>query len=96
MYISNNDTIMRTRYFGILFFLLVLAMGSNAQKFEDLAKTPPVCWNSWNKFGCNISGKLITEMADEMVSNGMLEAGYSYLVIDDCWQIGRDSLGNIK
>lgn len=86
---------MITKYLGVLAVLIILALSSSAQKFEDLAKTPPMGWNSWNKFGCNVSGKLITEMADAMVNNGMLEAGYSYLVIDDCWQIGRDSLGNI-
>ena len=30
-----------------------------------------------------------------MVESGMKDAGYEYIVIDDCWQIGRDSLGNI-
>ena len=67
----------------------------NAQKFEDLAPTPPMGWNSWNNFGCNVSEKLIKEMADAMVTSGMKDAGYEYVVIDDCWQIGRDSAGNI-
>lgn len=52
-------------------------------------------WNSWNKFGCNVSEKLIMEMADAMVSSKMHNAGYEYVVIDDCWQIDRDSAGNI-
>jgi alpha-galactosidase len=80
---------------AILFVILAITMGGKAQKFEDLAKTPPMGWNSWNKFGCNVSEKLIKEMADAMVTNGLLDAGYTYVVIDDCWQIGRDSLGNI-
>jgi alpha-galactosidase len=62
---------------------------------NGLAKTPPMGWNSWNKFGCNVSEKLIKEMADAMVTSGMRDAGYVYLVIDDCWQIGRDAQGNI-
>ena len=86
---------MNSKYFGTLAIIVLLAMSSFAQKFEELAPTPPMGWNSWNKFGCNVSEKLIREMADAMVENGMLEAGYTYLVIDDCWQIGRDSLGNI-
>lgn len=57
--------------------------------------TPPMGWNSWNKFGCDINEKIIMETADAMVSSGLAEAGYRYLVIDDCWQIGRDSAGNI-
>src|ERR1043166_1570409 len=60
-----------------------------------LARTPPMGWNSWNKFGCNVSEKLIREMADAVVSSGMKDAGYTYVVIDDCWQTGRDAEGNI-
>jgi alpha-galactosidase len=65
------------------------------QTFENLAPTPPMGWNSWNKFGCNVSEGLIKEMADAMVKSGMRDAGYEYVVIDDCWQTGRDSIGNI-
>ena len=66
-----------------------------AQKKDVIAPTPPMGWNSWNKFGCNVSESLIREMADAMVQSGMRDAGYEYIVIDDCWQVGRDSLGNI-
>lgn len=66
-----------------------------AQKFENLAPTPPMGWNSWNRFGCTINEKLVREAADAMVASGMKEAGYEYIVIDDCWQTGRDSLGFI-
>jgi alpha-galactosidase len=76
------------------FFLLFLSTSIlNAQKFDRLALTPPMGWNSWNKFGCNVDERLIRETADAMVAQGMLEAGYRYLVIDDCWQGERDSLG---
>ena len=61
----------------------------------DLAKTPPMGWNSWNKFGCNVSEGLIRETADAMVASGMKDAGYQYIVIDDCWQVARDDRGNI-
>ena len=44
--------------------------------FLSLAQTPPMGWNSWNKFGCNVSEKLLKEMADAMVSSGMKDAGY--------------------
>jgi alpha-galactosidase len=67
-----------------------------AHAAEDmLARTPPMGWNSWNKFGCNVSEQLIRDAADAMVSRGMQAAGYEYVVIDDCWQVGRDSNGNI-
>jgi len=63
--------------------------------FDDLAKTPPMGWNSWNRFGCNVSEDLIKGAADAMVSSGMKDAGYQYVVIDDCWQVARDGAGNI-
>ncbi len=61
----------------------------------SLALTPPMGWNSWNKFGCNVSDELIRGMADAMVKSGMKDAGYQYVVIDDCWQVSRDKDGNI-
>ncbi len=68
---------------------------ASAQTSSSLAKTPPMGWNSWNKFGCNVSDKLIREMADAMISSGMQAAGYQYVNIDDCWQVSRDTQGTI-
>ena len=48
-------------------------------------KTPPMGYNTWNTFGENIDEELIMETADAMVNEGLLDAGYQYLVIDDCW-----------
>jgi alpha-galactosidase len=60
-----------------------------------LAPAPPMGWNSWNKFGCNINEDLVRKQADAMVASGMKDAGYQYIVIDDCWQKSRDADGNI-
>lgn len=79
----------------LIIFLFFVIQPLSAQKFEGLAQTPPMGWNSWNLFGCRINEQLIHEMADAMVSSGMKDAGYEYIVIDDCWQIRRDSNGNI-
>ncbi|MCM1263128.1 MAG: glycoside hydrolase family 27 protein [Butyrivibrio sp.] len=49
--------------------------------------TPPMGWNSWNTFGDKIDEKLIFETADAMVANSLLQKGYEYLVIDDCWSL---------
>jgi alpha-galactosidase len=62
---------------------------------RSLAPTPPMGWNSWNKFACNVSEELIRETADAMVSSGMQAAGYQYVNIDDCWQVSRDAQGTI-
>jgi len=80
----------------ILFAALFLAGVANAQMERDsLAQTPPMGWNSWNKFACNVSEDLIKSVADAIASNGMKEAGYQYVVIDDCWQVSRDENGFI-
>lgn len=50
-----------------------------------LSQTPPMGWNSWNTFGNDISDSLIRETADAIIDNGLLDAGYNYAVIDDCW-----------
>jgi alpha-galactosidase len=62
---------------------------------NGLARTPPMGWNSWNHFGCNVSDRLIRETADALVSSGMRDAGYRYVVIDDCWQVARDAGGRL-
>ena len=76
-------------------FLLGFGTGPLAALDNGLAKTPPMGWNSWNKFACNVSEPLIREMTDAMVRSGMKDAGYEYIVIDDCWQVDRDAQGNI-
>jgi alpha-galactosidase len=81
----------------ILFIIgFFFSLNCIAQKFEGLAKTPPMGWNSWNAFSCNIDEKIIREMADAMVASGLKDAGYVYINIDDCWQGERDSLGFIQ
>lgn len=58
--------------------------------------TPPMGWNSWNTFGENINEALIFETADCMITNGLLQKGYEYLVIDDCWSLKeRDPQGRL-
>ena len=84
---------MKTTMKILTLVILVMCSTTFGQKFEGLALTPPMGWNSWNKFGCNVDEQMIRSMADGMVSSGMKDAGYQYIVIDDCWHGGRDSLG---
>ena len=58
----------------LIIVLAAFAANAQAQKFTELAKTPPMGWNSWNKFQCNVSEMLIRETADAMVASGMREA----------------------
>ena len=52
-------------------------------------------WNTWNKFGCNINEQLIKDTIDVFNKSGLIEAGYVYINLDDCWQISRDQETNI-
>ena len=92
-----------TNKFGgnvIRLFLLGLLFSCYAKDCEGLenglARTPPMGWNSWNRFGCNINESLIMEIADAMVATGMKDAGYIYVNIDDCWHGTRDVDGYIR
>jgi alpha-galactosidase len=99
--IPNREVVvMRNRSMRVGWCCLLLcavALCSPQAKAWDngLALTPPMGWNSWNKFACNVSEDLLKSMADAMVSSGMKDAGYQYVVIDDCWQVSRDANGNI-
>ena len=77
-------------------------LGSCSQKLtisigDELLLTPPMGWNSWNTFGRELTGDLILEVADAMVENGMRDLGYSYINIDDYWQLKeRGADGHIQ
>ncbi|MEU8037893.1 lectin [Streptosporangium sp. NPDC049078] len=84
---------------------LALAMGAvalstatPAQALNNgVGRTPPMGWNTWNTFGCNINETLIKQTADALVNNGMRDLGYQYVVVDDCWfDPNRDSAGNLQ
>ncbi|HJP60238.1 MAG TPA: glycoside hydrolase family 27 protein, partial [Gemmatimonadaceae bacterium] len=80
---------------GALFLLSLGATVAYRPAPRRIALTPPMGWNSWNHFACNVSEALIRETADAMVASGMRDAGYRYVVIDDCWQVSRDPSGTI-
>jgi alpha-galactosidase len=90
--------IVRLGILGVLAGSVVLSAAAfrTASTLDNgLARTPPMGWNSWNKFGCNVSDKLIRGVADAISANGMRDAGYQYVTIDDCWQVARTSQGVI-
>lgn len=73
---------------SIIITVFVFSFGTtNAQIRRELAKTPPMGWNSWNYFGKqNINEKIVYEVIDAMVSTGLRDAGYNYVVIDGGWR----------
>ena len=61
-----------------------------------IRKTPPMGWNTWNTFGDKIDETLVRETADFIVESGLKDAGYEYIVIDDCWsEQERDESGRL-
>lgn len=80
----------------ILIALLLLSFGVFSQKFDGLALTPQMGWNSWNKFATNINEQMVKEMADALVSSGLKDAGYNHILLDDGWtDMKRDAQGNL-
>jgi alpha-galactosidase len=75
---------------------LVGAAGPARGLPNGLARTPPMGFNDWNAFACGVSDRLIRASADAMVANGMRDAGYRYVNIDDCWlRHARDAAGRL-
>jgi alpha-galactosidase len=88
------------KYLKIAFIALLLSATSAtrlfAQKFEELAQTPPMGWNSWNTFQTNINEQMLRDMVDAYVTSGMKDAGYTYFVLDDGWMaMDRDANGSL-
>ena len=81
---------------SILLLVLCFSTVVSAQKFEGIAQTPPMGWNTWNTFAGNINETLVKETAEVMIATGMRDAGYVYIVLDDCWlSKERDAKGNL-
>ena len=69
--------------------------GINSEK-AMLGLKPPMGWNSWNTFTWDISDELIRGIADKFITEGYKDAGYEYIVIDDCWSLKeRDGKGRL-
>ncbi|KAK7537329.1 alpha-galactosidase [Phyllosticta citribraziliensis] len=64
-----------------------------ASSYNGLNLVPQMGWDNWNAFGCDVSEELLLETADAMVKFGLRDLGYDYVVLDDCWSIGRNASG---
>ncbi|MEV6978895.1 alpha-galactosidase [Kitasatospora sp. NPDC093806] len=61
-----------------------------------LALTPPMGWNGWNAFACEVDERVIQETADKLATSGLRSAGYDYVNLDDCWMSPeRDAAGDL-
>ncbi len=86
---------MKTVFLAILIPCIGAGCLNAADDWDQLARTPPMGWNSWNTFRLNINEDLVKSIANTIVEKGLKDAGYEYIVIDDGWQIARDEHGNI-
>lgn len=82
---------------GWLFSLHLVLSSLSCQAYDNgLGLTPPMGWNSWNKFACDIQEDLIKDIANAMIDLGLKDVGYEYVNLDDCWQISRNSSGYVQ
>ena len=77
------------------------ALGTAERKFKivvgpTIALTPPLGWNSWNCFACDVNELNVRGAADAMVASGLTQHGWNYINIDDCWEAGRNAEGIIE
>ncbi|RRJ29504.1 NPCBM/NEW2 domain-containing protein [Halocatena pleomorpha] len=94
---SRRDVLGSITAVGAISMLGLGAVGSATASHQGgLSKSPPMGWNSWNTFRCDIDQTVVKETADAMVSSGMTDVGYEFVNIDDCWMAdSRDTNGNL-
>jgi alpha-galactosidase len=70
--------------------------GNTLPAYNGLALTPPMGWNDWSYYQCNIDEKLILDQGKALVTTGLAKKGYNTVTIDDCWMAGsRDKNGDL-
>jgi len=89
---TRQKRYLRFVVFTLIAVFLVASLKNlpRTQALENgVARTPPMGWNSWNNFSCNLTPQLVEQTADVIVSTGMRDAGYVFVNLDDCWQDWR-------
>lgn len=64
-----------------------------ASSYNGLNLVPQMGWNTWNAFHCDVDEELLLTTAQNLIDYGLRDLGYSYISLDDCWSIGRNSSG---
>lgn len=64
-----------------------------ASSYNGLNLVPQMGWNNWNAFHCDVNESLLLTTAQDMIDYGLRDLGYNYIVLDDCWSVGRNQSG---
>ncbi|KAK5113394.1 hypothetical protein LTR62_003494 [Meristemomyces frigidus] len=75
--------------------LLTLLAGGVYAVDNGMARTPQIGWNNWNTFACDVDESLLLETSRLLINYGLRDAGYQYVVLDDCWSTGRGEDGYV-
>ena len=93
---SIFDKMLSSLSLAVLVFLPLFQCSYALWPLNDLATTPQMGWDNWNAFGCDVSEDLLLGTAQKMVDYGLRDAGYHYVVLDDCWSAGRSENGTLQ
>eukprot|EP00038_Savillea_parva_P019610 m.28089 g.28089 ORF g.28089 m.28089 type:complete len:758 (-) comp4481_c0_seq1:102-2375(-) len=84
---SSDHTVLRvTLWCAVLWLATSQTEGASSTEQPKMALTPPLGFNTWNKFGCTgISAEVLMSTADDFINLGLDKVGYEYVNSDDCW-----------
>ena len=90
-------SMMTTISLQLLWVIFLTFQNISSSAYDNgLGLTPPMGFNTWNTFACDIEEELIHDMVHTLYHLGLKDLGYTYINLDDCWQVSRDEDGHIQ
>ncbi|KAK9360842.1 glycoside hydrolase superfamily [Lipomyces starkeyi] len=86
----------RSSLFAAIAVIIVSHSVEALYPINDLAVTPAMGWDNWNAFGCSVTENILLSTSERIAAIGLRDVGYQYIVLDDCWSLGRDKEENLQ
>ena len=95
MEVKNDLPQMKRLFLVTSAVLFALFVGESDALNNGLGITPPMAWNSWYHYFCQVNETVVRATIDAVVSTGLTSKGYAYINLDDCWAGFRNPNGTI-